>query len=170
MRIVLGSTSGQKIKYLQEVLTELKVNDFNIFPVEVQSKVDDQPLSPEETLRGSIARARSAYLEKPDSEFSIGIEVGYAVNADQKYEILCWTTVFDGKAEYSSKSNHFLLPKFHQEKIKSGNYLGDYVRDFYDKDDDVFKVLLGDLIINRDSIIKNSIFYSILYYLNKKDY
>ncbi|MFH0892571.1 MAG: DUF84 family protein [Candidatus Falkowbacteria bacterium] len=170
MNIVLGSTSEQKIQYLQEVLQELKLDDFNIVAVDVPSGVSDQPMSSDETLSGSIARARSAFELKPNFEISLGIEVGYALNDNQKYEILCWTTVFDGKKEFPSKSNHFLLPEFHQKLIKSGSYLGDHVRDFYDENDNSFKKLLGDLIIYRNAIIKNSIFNSLLYYLNKNDY
>jgi non-canonical (house-cleaning) NTP pyrophosphatase len=170
MKIVIGSSSDQKNKYLKEVLGELKVEDFNITSVEVSSEVNDQPLSSEETLKGSIERARSAYMLQPNSEISLGIEVGYESNSNQKYEMFCWTTIFDGKKEYSSKSNHFILPEFHQEIIKSGKYLGDYVRNFYNENDSVYKKLLGDLIIKRDVIIKNSIFHSLAYYLNKSDY
>lgn len=170
MEIVLGTKSNQKARYLVEALKELKVVNFNITSVEVSSDVGDQPLSSEETLKGSVVRARLAYKSRPDSEISLGVEVGYEVNGNQQYEMFCWTTIFDGETEYSSKSNHFLLPEFHQEIIRSGKYLGDYVRNFYNEDDSVYKKMLGDLIIDRGVVIKNSILHSLVYYLNKDDY
>ena len=76
MKIAVGTASDQKIGYLEEILKELEI-DYSLKPFPVSSGVRDQPLSNQETKTGSINRARNALSQSIDSDFAIGIEVGY---------------------------------------------------------------------------------------------
>ena len=169
MKIAIGSTSSQKLKYLKNVLAKIKILNYEIISNDINSKISEQPLTSEETLKGSINRAKKAYSLNKGVNFSLGIEVGYELNTKQKYEIFCWSTIYDGLRVYSCKSNNFLLPKYHQDKIKNALYLSDYVRDFKDNKNYI-KNKLGLIIKNRDIIIKNSIFHVLMYFLNKDEY
>lgn len=169
MKIAIGSASSQKLKYLKNVLAKIKISNYEIILNDINSNISGQPLTSEETLKGSVNRAKKAYTLNQVVNFSIGIEVGYELNAKQKYEIFSWSTIYDGLRVYSCKSNNFLLPKYHQDKIKRGLYLGDYVRNFKD-DRNYIKNKLGLIIRNRDIIIENSIFHVLMYYLNKDEY
>lgn len=169
MKIAIGSTSLQKLKYLKNVLAKIKISNYEIILNDINSDISEQPLTSAEALKGSINRAKKAYALNKGVNFSLGIEVGYELNAKQKYEIFCWSTIYDGVRVYSCKSNNFLLPKYHQDKIKAGLYLSDYVRNFKD-DKKYIKNKLGLVIRNRDVIIKNSIFHVLIYFLNKDEY
>jgi non-canonical (house-cleaning) NTP pyrophosphatase len=75
MKIAVGSTSNQKIGYLEEVLKELEIKAC-LIPFEVSSEISSQPLSSQETKKGSINRAKKAFSNSTDCDFAIGIEVG----------------------------------------------------------------------------------------------
>ena len=169
MKIALGSTSEQKHEYLAATLGDLRLADSGIVRVEVESGVSEQPLTSAETLAGSSRRARKAYDKSAGADCAIGIEVGFELNAGQRYEIMCWATVYDGAKEYSCQSNRFLLPEYHQEKLRAGSYLGDHVREYAAGASGV-KAILGGIIIDRDTIIKNAIYHTLLYYLNREEY
>lgn len=169
MNIALGSASEQKKKYLSEVLSSLEITNFEITTHDVDSGITEQPLTSEETLQGSLNRAIEAFDKEKVKDFSIGIEVGYELNNDDSYEMFCWVTIFDGMNKYSCKSNSFLLPRFHQDKIKAGLYLGDFVRDFC-VGDGVIKRSLGLAIRDRNFIIKNAILHVLLRFLNRDEY
>ena len=79
MKIAVGTTSKQKIQFLEEVLRELgQVYSWESF--DVMSGVSDQPISSKETKRGSLNRAKTALTLCNEADYSIGIEVGYHPN------------------------------------------------------------------------------------------
>lgn len=130
LKIALGTTSEQKTGYLKEVLDEIGVNA-EIIPVEVKSRVSDQPITEEETQTGSMNRAKSAFEKTEDADFGIGIEVGYHKNKDEDFEMFCCTSIFGkGESIASCFSTKFLLPDFHQEVLKENKYLGEYVHKY----------------------------------------
>ena len=127
LTIAVGTTSVQKIGYLKEVLRELGIKSI-IKPIEVKSKVSEQPTTSNETKIGSINRAKHALKEIKDADFALGIEVGYHKYLKNKYEIFCWATVVDKQGyKISGQSYKFLLPEYHQKVLKSGKYLGHHL-------------------------------------------
>ncbi|ASJ06349.1 inosine/xanthosine triphosphatase [Thermococcus pacificus] len=74
MRIAVGSTNPTKVLAVKEVM-EMIYGDVEVFGVEVESGVPDQPVGIEETIRGAINRARQA-LEKGNADMGVGIEAG----------------------------------------------------------------------------------------------
>lgn len=168
-KIAVGTTSKQKLKYLKKVLKSLKIRS-NILPVDVPSGASYQPLSSQETKRGSLKRAKSALAETPKADFSIGIEVGYEKNKDKKREMLCWISVVDKNHIVQQSSHSLILPKFHQNIIKSGRYLGDHVRRYHKDSKDTVKIRIGVIIKDREPFIVSALEPALLRYLNRKDF
>src|SRR5262245_46626674 len=94
MKIAVGTTSEQKLGYLQEILAEIGVKA-EIMASDVKSGVSDQPITEEETQTGSINRAKAAFEKNLDADFGIGIEVGYHKNKKDNYEMFCCTSIVD---------------------------------------------------------------------------
>lgn len=130
LKIAIGTTYEQKIEYLKGVLAEIWVKA-KVIPTKVKSGVSKQPISEDETSRGSVNRAGEALKKNPEADFGLGIEVGYHPNKEGNFEMFCCTSIVN-KANlvrtcYSSK---FLPPEFHQKVLKQGKYLGEYVREY----------------------------------------
>jgi len=84
MKIILGSTSEQKIKIIKDL-----ISDAEIVPVSVESGITDQPLDEETTIRGSINRAQNAIIAHNDVfDFSIGLEGGLSF-INGIYNLVC---------------------------------------------------------------------------------
>lgn len=74
MKIAVGSTNPTKILAVKEVMEKI-YDGPEVFGVDVESGVSDQPVGIEETLEGAINRARKA-LELGDADLGVGIEAG----------------------------------------------------------------------------------------------
>ncbi len=170
--IALGTTSDQKIKYLEEVLAELEI-EAELIPIEVASGVTDQPKTTEETEQGSVNRAKGAFMKIPAADFAIGIEVGYHKNSNDEYEMFCWVTIIDKNGyQISSQSHKFLLPKYHQGLLNEDKYLGDHL-DGYLKDEkstNHVKKHIDDIIRYRKPFIENALKNALICYMQKEDF
>lgn len=153
MKIALGTVSNQKVVYLKELLDELTI-DAEIIPLEADSLVSFQPMTSDETKLGSINRARGALRLVSDADYGIGIEVGYDLNSDGRYEIFCWTTMIAATGHVvSNVSESLALPDFHTNILRDGLNLGDHVRVFLDDNPDEESQKLGEIIRNRKAFI-----------------
>ncbi len=170
MKIALGTTSIQKIKYLNEVLEEIGVR-VEIVGSEVNSGVSEQPIEKGETERGSLNRARSALELNPDCDFGLGIEVGYNINDVGKYEIFCCASAV-GKDEYlvNCSSSKILLPSFHQEILKQEKYLGEHVGEYKKDINEPVTNYMRELVRGRKPIIKEAVRNVLLRCLNRDEY
>jgi inosine/xanthosine triphosphatase len=156
LKIAFGGTSEQKIGYLKEVLDELKIVA-EIEPIKVESGISEQPMSSDETKNGSLNRAINALEKSKNSNFAIGIEVGYEKNEEGDYEMFCWTSIISKDARISTRSHSFLLPKFHQDILNKGLYLGDYVREYINNNTDPINLQIGEDIRGRKPFITNAV-------------
>lgn len=172
LTIAVGTTSEPKIKYLKEVLKELKVKA-DLIPVQVESGVADQPKTTEKTERGSISRAKSAFEKTKDADFAMGIEVGYHKNSKGKYEMFCWVTIIDKSGyQISNQSHRFLLPKYHQEVLNKGLEmsvnLDGYLKDKKEKNH--IKKHIDDIVRYRKPFIENALKNALIRYLSQEDF
>ena len=111
MKINIGSKNDSKISALREILQEYDfLKNAAIVPVSVPSGVADQPKSMEETIRGAINRARSAFK---DCNLSVGLESGLfaAPYTKSGYMDTCCCAIFDGKQVHLGLSSSFEYPK-----------------------------------------------------------
>lgn len=74
MKIAVGSTNPTKVKAVENVMRRI-YGDVEVFGVEVQSGVSDQPIGIEEIVSGATNRARRA-LEENKADLGVGIEAG----------------------------------------------------------------------------------------------
>jgi non-canonical (house-cleaning) NTP pyrophosphatase len=170
IKIAVGTTSEQKLKYLKEVLKGLKVKA-ELFTVAAKSGVPEQPKTSEETEKGAINRAIGAANEIKNEDFSIGIEVGYH-QEKQGYEMFCWVAIMDKTGyQISSQSHKFLLPKYFQNLLQEDIYLGDNLDGYLQKSKDrKHKKYVDDIVRNRKSFIENALRNALIRYLNKEDF
>jgi len=170
LKIAVGTTYEQKIQFLKETLEEIGIMA-EVLPTKVESGVSDQPVSEKETLTGSINRAKQALSQNPDADFAVGIEVGYDLNSDRKYEMFCSATITDRKGFLeTSFSSRFLLPNYHQNILKKKLYLGEYVRKYSEDKTDPITNYLRDFIIYRKFLIKEAVRNILLRYLKQEDF
>jgi len=171
IKIAIGTTSEQKIGYLKEVLNELNV-EADLMPVQAKSGVADQPKTTEETELGSINRAKEAFEKNKETDFAIGIEIGYHKEKNG-YEMFCWVTIIDKNGyQISSQSHKFLLPKYFQKLLEKDVYLGDNLEGYLENKERVsdFKKHVDNIVRHRKPFIENALKNSLIRYLNKEDF
>jgi non-canonical (house-cleaning) NTP pyrophosphatase len=168
--IAIGTTSEQKINYLKEILRELKIKA-EIIPIQIESKISNQPKSTKETKQGSINRAKESLKQLKEVDFAIGIEVGYHKNNQEKYEMFCWVTIVDKNSyQLSSQSDKFLLPKYHQAILKTNKYLGDNLDEYIKKSKNLIKKYIDNIIRYRKPFIESALKKALISYLSKEDF
>lgn len=164
--IALGTTSKQKIDYLEEALKELRI-EAKILPIQAESKISNQPKNTKETKQGTINRAKEAF-KNVKSDIGIGIEVGYNKNSKGKYEMFCWATIVDKKDHQISKQSHkFLLPEYHQKILNKNKYLGDNLDGYIKKSKSPNREHIDDIIRYRKSFIEDALKKALISYLTK---
>ena len=172
IKIAVGTTSESKIKYLKNVLKELKIKA-KLFPVAIQSGVSEQPKTTEETERGSFNRAARASEKVVGADFAMGIEVGYHRNRNAEYEMFCWVTIIDKSGyQISNQSHKFLLPKYYQEVLNKDHYVNEYLDGYLKnkKDKNVAKKHIDNIVRYRKPFIENALKHALVRYLNKEDF
>ena len=171
LKIAVGTTSVPKIKYLKEVLKEIKVKA-DLIPIEIKSGVAEQPKTSKETERGSINRANGAFEKSKDADFAMGIEVGYHKEKNG-YEMFCWVTIIDKTGyQISSQSHKFLLPKYYQEVLDKNLFVSEHL-DGYIKNKKGMthtKKQIDEIVRHRKPFIENALKNSLIRYLNKEDF
>ncbi len=170
LRIAVGSASSQKVGYLREVLAEIGIKA-EIIPKEVKSGVSEQPLCEAETKKGAINRAKEALRQTPEADFGLGIEVGYHLNKEGKYEMFCCASIVDKNSfAQSCFSSRFLLPCFHQEILKEGKYLGEFVREYKREINEPVTNYVRELVRGRKPLISEAARNVLLIYLEERSF
>ena len=166
--IAVGTTSKQKIEYLEELLVKIGLNAV-ILPTKVSSDVSEQPLTKEETTMGSLNRAIRAIKENEGANLGLGIEVGYHKNK-KDYEIFCCVSIIDKENKSISASSHFFkLPEHYQRKIKSGKYLGDHLDGYIKEKDKNVKRYIENMLRKRKPFIIEACRSALLQYFENYD-
>lgn len=160
--IAAGTISSQKIGYLKEVLNELGIKA-SVVSIKVESGINEQPLTSIETKRGSLNRAKNAFKKEPNSDFAVGIEVGYHKTKDG-YEMFCWASIISDKFCISRQSHRFLLPRYHQNILKKKLYLGDNLDNYEKIDEYPVRGHINEIIRHRKSFIESAVKNVILSY------
>lgn len=170
IKLAVGTISEQKIGYLKEILSEIGI-EADLFPVKVESRVSEQPLSNDETRDGSVNRAKNALEAIIPADCAVGVEVGYHKNDSGKYEIFCWATIVDREGIIVSKRSHeFVMPEFHQDKLRNGLLLGDYVRSYLPNSNNPATQHISEMIINRKTFIVKSLEHSLICYFGREEF
>ncbi|MFA7315375.1 MAG: inosine/xanthosine triphosphatase [Candidatus Paceibacterota bacterium] len=110
MKVIIASKNPNKISAVEEVLRESEsFPELEILGNAVPSGVSEQPISLEETIRGAIQRAQSAY---GDCMYSVGIESGLMEVPYTKsgYMNICVCVIHDGSVNHIGISSAFEMP------------------------------------------------------------
>ena len=135
LKIFVASNNPVKVNAIviavSETYPEAKVQG-----LAVESGVSDQPMTDEETLKGSINRARAVQqlatknnLLNADEHLFVGAEGGVCVPAYAKSDRELWSTVWitvldEAGKTYSSNGARFKLPEIISDGILAGKELG----------------------------------------------
>ena len=169
-KIALGTTSKQKIGYVEDVLALLEV-EATLIANDVESGVSEQPMTSAETKQGALHRAIKALEQAPNVNFSLGIEVGYQLTENEEYEILCWAAATDSREKVITACSHsFLLPQFHQRILKQELPLGEYVDQYVKESHNSLEEYLAQMLKTRKPFIMNAVRDVLLYYLLDSEY
>ena len=120
MIITVGSTNPVKVNAVRSVCEEIW-DEVEVVGVKIESGVDEQPRSDEETLRGARNRAQGVIGV---AEYGVGLEGG-VYEQDGKLMETAWGVVVgkDGQ-EGIGGGLKFELPPVVAEKIRAGGELG----------------------------------------------
>lgn len=127
MKIVVGSANPSKIKAAQLAVSKL-FPKIKVVGIKADSKINRQPQSDKEAIKGAINRAKEA-LKKSKADFGIGMEGG--MNRIGKFWFECgWIAVTDKKGKTGlGSSARFLLSQKMVEKLRLGKELDEVVKD-----------------------------------------
>ena len=112
MRINIGSQNPVKVDAIRETLREYTIfAGAEINPTQVYSNVSEQPKSLEETIKGAINRAKSAFEQ--GANLGIGVESGLMTVPYTKtgYMDFCACAIYDGNQAHLGLSSAFEFPK-----------------------------------------------------------
>ena len=112
MKINVGSQNPAKVEAIREILKEYAMFvEAEVNPVNASSDVSEQPKSLDETIKGAINRAKSAFAQGAD--LGIGIESGLMAVPYTKtgYMDLCACAIYDGRQVHLGLSSAFEFPK-----------------------------------------------------------
>ena len=110
LSIKIGSENQVKVKALEECLEELLGNSVNVTGCDVDSGVNDQPQSFQETFEGAKNRARDSFS---DCDISFGIEDGIfkIPETEKTYMNVCVCIMYNGKDFHYGCSSIFEYPE-----------------------------------------------------------
>jgi len=111
MKINVGSTNPNKIEAVRDLITEYPIfKDAEVIGIQVESSVNEQSLSLDETLRGALHRAKAAF---DNCEYSVGIETGLMKVPYTKtgYMNVLVCVLYDGKETYIGLSSPYEYPQ-----------------------------------------------------------
>ena len=121
MKINIGTKSPAKINALKELLEHYPLlKDSEINAMSVESGINDQPKSFDETITGAKNRAKGAFK---DCDLSFGIESGIMRIPYTKsgYLDFCCCVIFDGKDFHMGMSSGFEYPPKVIEAVEKDN-------------------------------------------------
>ncbi len=110
MNINVGSKNKVKVQAVEEIIKDYPhLKDARVTSLDIQTGVDDQPKSLEETMRGAINRAKGAWN---DCDYSIGLESGLMQVPLSKtgHMDVCVCAIYDGKEFYFGLSSAWEIP------------------------------------------------------------
>jgi len=174
-KIIVASKNPVKIKAALAGFSAMFPSEqFEVKGISANSEVSEQPKNDQETLQGTLNRARNASVAEADADFWVGMEGGIEEKGGET-EAFAWMVVRgkDGKIG-KGRTGVFFLPKLVVDLLRQGKELGE-------ADDIVFKRenskqvngaigLLTDNIVDRAKYYQDAIVFALIPFKNKKLY
>lgn len=125
MKVIVGSKNPVKSQAVENILKKIYPSEeVEVLSREVDSGVPDQPLGQDETIQGSVNRAKNAYSDEFD--LSVGIESGLvpAKETITGYVDMQWCAIYDGEKVTLGVSAGFEYPPHVVEEVLKGREVG----------------------------------------------
>ena len=124
-KVYIGSRNPVKIASTKHAFKKaFPEENFQYIGVEVSSNVGHQPMTDEETRRGSLSRAQNVKEKYPDGDFWIGIEGGID-SIDHNLHAFAWMIILNKRNKGVARTATFSLPPEISELINQGIELGE---------------------------------------------
>jgi len=140
MKIIVGSTNPVKVDAVREVFQNI-YGECEVVEVKVESGVDEQPRSDEETIRGARNRAQAAIAAPQamhaggQANFGVGIEGGVYEQGGVLMECAWCVVRHRDDREGIGGGLRFELPPIVVKKIRAGGELGPVMNKLLDRED-----------------------------------
>jgi inosine/xanthosine triphosphatase len=99
-------------------------HSFKVETIEVDSGVENQPLSDQVARQGAQNRAKEAQSAVPTGDYWVGVEGG-CDTLDGEMIAFAWVVVVSNEGLGSARTAHFKLPRQVKALVESGMELGD---------------------------------------------
>lgn len=153
MKIALGTTSENKVKYLNNALNEFNYTNYKLDFYDVKSHVSEQPLSLNETIQGSKNRSYNAFLHS-NANICFGLEGGLEFYEDFACYV-CTATAFVNNKFITGISSQLQIPNQVYQKIRHGDDLSDNLNRYITNSKN--EELLKNMILSREEMFNEAL-------------
>ncbi len=169
IKIALGSTSEDKRRILELVLTDLKIKA-KVTSVLVKSNITDQPLDEATTLAGARNRAIAAKKTNEAMEVGIGLEGGLVFIQNLGYFLVCAAVIVDkDMREFVGISSKLRLPTEVSKKIFKGKQFGQIIHKFAAyQNKNSYGNKIASLLVSREQAFKEAINCALLDWMSSR--
>ncbi len=122
MKVIVASKNPVKLQAVQEGFQSF-FEGVEVFGIEVESGVSDQPLSDAETLKGARNRAQNAMKQITGAGFWVGVEGGIEPT-EKGLAAFAWIVILSKEKYGEARTTSFLLPSKIARYIEQGYELG----------------------------------------------
>lgn len=156
-KVVVASLNPAKINAVKSAFqSAFPQQAFEFIGVSVESEVDDQPMSNEETRDGALNRVRNAKISQPDADYYVGLEAGIEDNVT-----FAWMIIESDTHRGESRSASLMLPPLVIEKLDHANELGDVMDEVFGTEN--IKQKGGAIsLLTQDLLTRSSVYHQAL--------
>lgn len=164
--IVVASLNPVKAEaVLSGFMRSFPDEEFTVKTIEVDSGVEDQPLSDPVARQGAHNRAQGARLAIPEGDYWVGVEGG-CDTLDGEMIAFAWMVVLSDGGFGSSRTAHFCLPRQVKALVESGMELGEADDRVFGRENSKQKsgavgLLTGD-VITRKTLYEQAIILALI--------
>jgi len=156
-KVVVASLNPAKINAVKSAFQSAFPHQaFEFIGVSVESEVDDQPMSNEETRDGALNRVRNAKISQPGADYYVGLEAGIEDNVT-----FAWMIIESDTHRGESRSASLMLPPLVIEKLDHANELGDVMDEVFGTEN--IKQKGGAIsLLTQDLLTRSSVYHQAL--------
>lgn len=156
-KVVVASLNPAKINAVKSAFqSAFPQQAFEFIGVSVESEVDDQPMSNEETRDGALNRVRNAKISQPGADYYVGLEAGIEDNVT-----FAWMIIESDTHRGESRSASLMLPPLVIEKLDHANELGDVMDEVFGTEN--IKQKGGAIsLLTQDLLTRSSVYHQAL--------
>ncbi len=165
-KVVVASLNPAKINAVNSAFQSAFPHQaFEFIGISVESEVDDQPMSDEETRDGALNRVKNAKISQPDADYYVGLEAGIEDNVT-----FAWMIIESDTHRGESRSASLMLPPLVIEKLDHANELGDVMDEVFGTENIKQKggaiSLLTQDLLTRSSVYHQALILALIPFIN----